>query len=119
MRRGLIKSFDGVKGYGFVIPIDGGADVLLHRSVAEGRPEIASRLRAGVRIMFESETQNGRDRVKSLHLEALFTTIDLPETCSHRYACRCDNTGEVQVFHNKSDLDEWCSTISRRIWGNE
>ena len=31
--QGLIKWFDAVKGYGFIVPHDGGSDVLLHFSV--------------------------------------------------------------------------------------
>jgi CspA family cold shock protein len=29
---GLVKWFDAVKGYGFVIPMEGGADIMLHQS---------------------------------------------------------------------------------------
>ena len=40
--RGIVKWFDPVKGYGFLVPISGGVDVLVHHSI----------LRAAVMILF-------------------------------------------------------------------
>jgi len=34
--RGVVKWFDPTKGYGFIIPCDGGADILLHSSCLRG-----------------------------------------------------------------------------------
>jgi cold shock protein len=31
--RGVVKFFDGAKGYGFIVPVNGGQDIYFHRSV--------------------------------------------------------------------------------------
>jgi CspA family cold shock protein len=47
MKRGTVKWFNAPKGYGFIIPEEGGADVLVHysiinmegyRTLSEGQP---------------------------------------------------------------------------------
>ena len=47
-RRGIVKFYDAVKGYGFVVPYDGGPDVFLHGSVLNraglGVPEPGQRV---------------------------------------------------------------------------
>lgn len=46
---GVVKFFDGERGYGFIIPDDGSKDVFFHSSAMEG----AKVLRAGQMIEFD------------------------------------------------------------------
>ncbi|PZU92266.1 MAG: cold-shock protein [Chelatococcus sp.] len=65
---GYVKWFDVAKGYGFVIPEDGGADVLLHVTVLkrDGFNAIAE----GARIVLEAiEKARGRQAVRVLSID--------------------------------------------------
>jgi cold shock protein len=57
MQNGTVKWFNGQKGFGFIQPDDGGADVFVHISAVE-RAGLAS-LHEGQKISFELE-QNAR-----------------------------------------------------------
>lgn len=66
MASGKIKWFDIAKGYGFIIPDDGGADVFLHRSqVAE---DTASHLLPDVAITYVVEQQGTKIFAKEVSL---------------------------------------------------
>lgn len=56
MQSGTVKWFNGQKGFGFIQPEDGGADVFVHISAVE-RAGLAS-LHEGQKVSFELE----RDR---------------------------------------------------------
>jgi CspA family cold shock protein len=65
---GTVKWFDAVKGYGFVIPTDGSADVLLHKSVLRdaGHETIGE----GATIVCEAvEREKGWQAVKIVSLD--------------------------------------------------
>ena len=46
MATGTVKWFNGTKGYGFIQPDDGGADIFVHISAVE---------RAGLRSLYEGQ----------------------------------------------------------------
>jgi CspA family cold shock protein len=67
MSNGTVKWFNGTKGFGFIQPEDGGADVFVHISAVE---------RAGLRGLNEGqrveyELQNERGRTAAVNLKAL------------------------------------------------
>ncbi|HEX5265723.1 MAG TPA: cold-shock protein [Acidimicrobiales bacterium] len=51
---GAVRWFNSAKGYGFIIPDDGGKDVFVHHSAVKdsGNPELTE----GQRVHFESES---------------------------------------------------------------
>jgi CspA family cold shock protein len=52
METGVVVRFDDERGYGFIEPDSGGEDVFIHASAIDD--EIASQLRTGRRVQFES-----------------------------------------------------------------
>jgi len=65
---GYVKWFDVGKGYGFVVPEDGGADVLVHVTILkrDGFNAIAE----GARIVLEAvEKQRGRQAIRVLSID--------------------------------------------------
>ncbi len=58
--RGVVKWFDANRGYGFILPEEGGADIFLHRRVLQASAGLR-RLEPGQRVEFEvMETSQGR-----------------------------------------------------------
>ena len=53
MAEGTVKWFNAEKGYGFITPDDGGADVFTHYSSVEGSGY--RELKEGQKVSFESE----------------------------------------------------------------
>ncbi len=75
---GKVKWFDAVKGYGFLVPEDGGGDVLLHFSVLRdvGRRSVPE----GTTVICEAvDRERGRQatRVQSLDLSTAVAPEDL------------------------------------------
>jgi len=59
MANGTVKWFNGQKGYGFIQPDEGGADVFVHISAVERAG--LSTLREGQKVAFETERgRNGK-----------------------------------------------------------
>lgn len=56
MKTGTVKWFNEAKGYGFISPTDGGADVFVHYSAIQGRG--FRTLQEGQNVAFEVETGN-------------------------------------------------------------
>jgi CspA family cold shock protein len=56
MKTGTVKWFNEAKGYGFISPADGGADVFVHYSAIQGRG--FRTLHEGQSVAFEVETGN-------------------------------------------------------------
>lgn len=112
MKRGVIKSFDPARGFGFIVPLEAGPDILLHSSILGE----VTHLRAGTRCLYR-EAKRARGIVATAILfEASFTVLDLPDCCSHRYAVKCDNNGAVAVFNDRSEIDEWCKEQNQKVF---
>ena len=66
MQTGIVKWFNATKGYGFIQPEDGGADVFVHISAVE-RAGMAS-LNEGQRISFDVEPDKKGKGPKAVNL---------------------------------------------------
>lgn len=69
MATGTVKWFNGIKGYGFIQPDDGSADVFVHISAAE-RAGLGD-LREGQRLAFEVQTDPRKRKTSAVNLRAL------------------------------------------------
>jgi CspA family cold shock protein len=67
MSNGTVKWFNTTKGYGFIQPEDGGADVFVHISAVE-RAGLRS-LNEGQRVSFELQKERGK--TAAVNLKAL------------------------------------------------
>lgn len=87
--RGCVKWFDQVRGYGFIVPEDGGADVLIHFSVLKdlGRRTLPE----GARLTCEvSERGRGRQARRVLDLDCSTATVPDADTMPRRAEGRTD-----------------------------
>jgi cold shock protein len=66
MTTGTVKWFNGQKGFGFIQPNDGGADVFVHISAVERAG--LSGLAEGQRVTFEIKTDRMRGKVSADNL---------------------------------------------------
>ena len=64
MATGTVKWFNATKGFGFIQPDNGGADVFVHISAVE-RAGLRS-LNEGQKVTFEIEEQRGRPAASNL-----------------------------------------------------
>jgi CspA family cold shock protein len=64
MASGTVKWFNATKGYGFIQPEDGGADVFVHISAVE-RAGLRS-LNEGQRLEYELQTERGKTAAVNL-----------------------------------------------------
>lgn len=69
MATGTVKWFNGTKGYGFIQPDEGGADVFVHISAVE-RAGLSS-LNEGQRVSYELYKDPKRGRTSAEGLKAI------------------------------------------------
>ncbi len=67
MSTGTVKWFNGAKGYGFIQPDDGGADVFVHISAVE-RAGLRS-LNEGQKVTFELERDKRSGKMSAGNLQ--------------------------------------------------
>jgi CspA family cold shock protein len=68
MTTGVVKWFNGQKGFGFIQPEDGGADVFVHISAVE-RAGLGS-LHEGQKVSFELERDSRSGKMSAGQLQA-------------------------------------------------
>jgi cold shock protein len=68
MKNGVVKWFNGQKGFGFIQPDDGGADVFVHISAVE-RAGMGS-LHEGQKLSFELERDQRSGKMSAGQLQA-------------------------------------------------
>lgn len=66
MATGTVKWFNGKKGFGFIQPAEGGADVFVHISALE-RAGLDD-LREGQKVSYELATQKGKTAAVNIKL---------------------------------------------------
>lgn len=66
--RGTVKWFNGSKGYGFIIPSNGGADVFVHYTAIEGGGH--KTLPDGAVVEFGMTTDKGRTKATNVRVVA-------------------------------------------------
>lgn len=93
---GAVKWFDVVRGYGFIVPDDGGGDILIHFSVLR---DVSRRtLPEGARLVCETvERQRGRQVRSIIELDLSTATGPDPETAILRASARPDQNRLVEV----------------------
>ena len=64
MPNGTVKWFNGTKGYGFIAPDNGGADVFVHISAVE-RAGLAG-LNEGQKVSFDLQSERGKTSAGNL-----------------------------------------------------
>ncbi len=69
MPNGTVKWFNGTKGYGFIAPDNGGADVFVHISAVE-RAGMGG-LKEGQKVSFEEERDPRKGKTSAVNLKAL------------------------------------------------
>ncbi|MBX3488843.1 MAG: cold-shock protein [Parvibaculum sp.] len=67
MATGIVKWFNGQKGYGFIQPSDGGRDVFVHISAVERAG--LSTLNEGQKVNYELVTEKGKTSAANLTVE--------------------------------------------------
>jgi CspA family cold shock protein len=69
MQTGTVKWFNGTKGFGFIQPDDGGADVFVHISAVE-RAGLRT-LHEGQKLSFELEADRRSGKSSAVQLQVL------------------------------------------------
>jgi CspA family cold shock protein len=67
MAQGTVKWFNATKGYGFIAPVEGGADVFVHVSAVERAG--LNGLKDGQKVSYELATQKGKTSAVNLQVQ--------------------------------------------------
>ncbi len=78
--RGLVKWFDPVKGFGFIVADDGGPDILLHVNALRNYGQSSVSDRAGI-VVSVQQTQRGLQAVEVF--EVIPPMLELDEDTGH------------------------------------
>lgn len=104
-----VKSWNLGAGFGFGVPHDqdkaNSGDVFLHAS--QMSDELRLMMRPGMIVNLDRFYTGKGAQARDIKLEAHFTVLILPDSCSHKVAVRNENTRETQVFFNMTDAKEW------------
>ena len=84
MAIGTVKFFNLAKGFGFIVPADGGKDIFVHKTAVESAG--MSNLVKGLNISYETEL-DPKGAVQAAKLE-LKPQVSLPVTAHHRPSTR-------------------------------
>lgn len=71
---GTVKFYNEQKGYGFILPDDGGSDVFVHVTAVQDSGMTA--LQEGSKISFETEPDKRGKGPKAVHLEAVQAAVE-------------------------------------------
>ena len=63
---GTVKWFNGTKGYGFIVPDNGGKDVFIHISAVE--KACLKSLHVGQKVEFEVQENRGKEAAANLRV---------------------------------------------------
>ena len=69
MPNGTVKWFNGTKGYGFITPDNGGADVFVHISAVERAG--LNGLKDGQKVSFDEERDPKKGKTAAVNIKAL------------------------------------------------
>lgn len=69
MPTGTVKWFNGTKGYGFIAPDNGGADVFVHISAVEAAG--LNGLNDGQKVSFEEQRDPKKGKTSAVNLKAV------------------------------------------------
>jgi len=81
MPRGTIKFFNGAKGFGFIAPDDGGADIFVHVSAVE-RSGLTG-LNEGDQVTFETEHDRRSGKLAAVNLQVTGFGSPAPQRGGH------------------------------------
>jgi CspA family cold shock protein len=66
MTIGIVKFFDSAKGYGFIVPVDGGKDIFVHKTAVDLAG--MQNLTQGLRLSFETE-RGAKGAIQALNIK--------------------------------------------------
>jgi len=69
MSNGTVKWFNATKGYGFIQPEDGSADIFVHISAVERAG--MTNLKEGQKLSFDTEVDQRKGKSSAVNLKAL------------------------------------------------
>lgn len=103
MPRGIIKSYDEKRAFGF-IESDAG-DVFFHRESVDH--EDLAKLRAGLEVTYAAAVSERGLRATTVSCAPPYTMLTLPRECSHRYVVRRYDIEETRVFNEARAALDW------------
>ena len=117
MATGTVKYFNTTKGFGFITPEGGGADVFVHATAVELAG--MSALAEGQRVSFEVETdQKGSKAVKLRRTSADGETANASDTAVSSSAA-APSTLDLTIYHNPDCETSRNTLTALRMAGHE